>query len=78
MDLRIKDKNVKIQFWDTAGQEKYQSLASGYYRNAHGAFIVYDITRRNSFDKAISWLDKVKMNGESGIKIMLLGNKTDL
>ncbi len=40
----INDKKVKIQFWDTAGQEKYKAIASAYYKNAHGVIFVYDIT----------------------------------
>ncbi len=50
MELIIKGKSVKVQFWDTAGQEKYRAIASAYYKNAHGAIIVYDIANKGSFD----------------------------
>jgi small GTP-binding protein len=77
-DLKIDNKWIKVQFWDTAGQEKYKALASSYYKNALGAFIVYDITRRETFDKVGSWIDELKKYCDQDIDIMLLGNKSDL
>ena len=49
IDLKIDGKNIKIQFWDTAGEEKYRAMAESYYRNSHGAIVVYDISNENSF-----------------------------
>ena len=77
-DIKIDGKSIKVQFWDTAGQEKYKAIASSYYKNALGAFIVYDITRRETFDKVNLWYDDLKRHSDTEIQIMLLGNKSDL
>ena len=55
-NVKIKNKNIKIQIWDTAGQERYRSITSAYYKGAKGAFIVYDITRKNTFDNIDKWI----------------------
>lgn len=78
MDLKVDNKSVKAQFWDTAGQEKYKAIASAYYKNAQGAIIVYDITRRETFDNVDSWLSELRQFGDPNITLMILGNKTDL
>lgn len=67
---------VKIQMWDTAGQERYHCLAPMYYREAAGAFVVYDVTDGASFEKAKTWILELKKNQPSCL-IMLLGNKSD-
>jgi Ras-related protein Rab-11A len=77
-DIIICDKKIKAQFWDTAGQEKYRAISSSYYKNAHGAILVYDITHRESFDNLNNWLEELKEHGEKDIKIIVLGNKCDL
>ena len=63
---------------DTAGQERYRSITSAYYKGAKGAFIVYDITRKNSFDNIDKWISDLKTNGDENIAIVLIGNKSDL
>lgn len=73
--------NVKIQYeiWDTAGQERYHSLAPMYYRGAAVALVVYDITRRKSFERAIEWVKELKTEvGDDNPVIMMVGNKYDL
>jgi Ras-related protein Rab-2A len=76
--LEIKNKNIKIQIWDTAGEEAFQSITKSYYRNAIGALLVYDITKKSSFEHLQKWLDSVKENSSKNIKIILIGNKIDL
>ena len=78
LDLVVNKKAVKVQFWDTAGQEKYRAIASAYYKNAHGAIIVYDITNRASFDNVENWLHELRQHGEANMHILLLGNKIDI
>jgi len=68
---------VKIQMWDTAGQERYHCLAPMYYREAAGAFVVYDASDASSFEKAKVWIAELKKNQPSCL-ILLLGNKIDL
>ncbi len=67
MDLTLHSKNVKIQFWDTAGQEKYRAIASAYYKNAHGAILVYDVTNKQSYENCERWLTELKNFGEEQI-----------
>jgi small GTP-binding protein len=69
---------VKFEIWDTAGQERYHSLAPMYYRGANAAIVAYDITNRNSFQKAQSWVDELKKQASQDVAIALVGNKLDL
>ena len=77
-NILINNKKIKIQIWDTAGQERYRSITSAYYKGAKGALIVYDITRRTSFDNIDKWISDLKLNGDKNICIIILGNKSDL
>ena len=74
----IENSSIKAQIWDTAGQERYRSITSAYYKGAHGALIVYDITRKDSFDSVEKWLSDLKNNGEEKMVIMAIGNKCDM
>ncbi|KAK9165743.1 hypothetical protein Scep_000934 [Stephania cephalantha] len=74
----IQHKSVKAQIWDTAGQERYRAVTSAYYRGAVGAMLVYDITKRQSFDHIPRWLEELRGHADKNIVIILLGNKSDL
>jgi len=76
--LMIDHKTVKAQIWDTAGQERYRAVTSAYYRGAVGAMLVYDITKRQTFDHVSRWLEELRGHADSNIIIMLIGNKCDL
>ncbi|KAK2656490.1 hypothetical protein Ddye_009542 [Dipteronia dyeriana] len=76
--LVIQHKSVKAQIWDTAGQERYRAVTSAYYRGAVGAMLVYDITRRQSFDHIPRWLEELRSHADKNIVIILIGNKSDL
>ena len=78
VDLSINGQNIKAQFWDTAGQEKYRSIASAYYKNAQGIIITYDVTREQTFNNVISWYNELREQGEPDVEIILIGNKIDL
>ena len=69
---------VKAQLWDTAGQEKYKSITSHHYRKAVGALLVYDVTRRNTFDNCMKWYSELKNYTEKNCVIALVGNKIDI
>lgn len=58
--MEIDGKEVKAQIWDTAGQERFRAVTSAYYRGAVGALIVYDISRRGTFENVSRWLDELK------------------
>ncbi|KAI5181967.1 Ras-related protein Rab-11A [Nematocida sp. AWRm80] len=75
----VDGKKIKAQIWDTAGQERYRAITSAYYRGAVGAIVVYDITRKESFENAThQWIKQLKDNADGKIAISLVGNKTDL
>jgi len=76
--LVIDHKTVKAQIWDTAGQERYRAVTSAYYRGAVGAMLVYDITKRQTFDHVARWLEELRGHADNNIVIMLIGNKCDL
>jgi small GTP-binding protein len=76
--LKIDGMDIKAQIWDTAGQERYQSITRAYYRGSKGAFIVFDITKKQSFNSVENWLAELKKSADQNITVILLGNKSDL
>ncbi|KAE8709663.1 Ras-related protein RABA6a [Hibiscus syriacus] len=77
-NVKIGDKIIKAQIWDTAGQERFRAITSSYYRGALGAVLVYDITRRATFDSVKKWMHELREFGDSTIVVVLVGNKSDL
>jgi len=77
-NMKINDKIFRIQLWDTAGQEEFQSISRGYYKSGACALVVYDITDRETFNNVSSWVEECKNNGPSTITLVLVGNKIDL
>lgn len=71
-------KHMKLSLWDTAGQETYKSITRSYFRGASGALLVFDITRRNTFNSVTSWLHDLRQIAEEDIVVILVGNKSDL
>ena len=69
---------IKINFCDTAGQERFHSTTTSLFKNSNGIILVYDVTNRKSFEKINYWLDKIFDNSDQNIKILLIGNKIDL
>merc|ERR1712232_692009 len=76
--INIEGKQIKLQIWDTAGQEAFRSITRSYYRGASGALMVYDISRRDTFNHLTRWLEEVRANANANLAIMLIGNKCDL
>ncbi|KAK1388493.1 Ras-related protein RABA3 [Heracleum sosnowskyi] len=76
--VTINSKLIKAQIWDTAGQERYRAVTSAYYRGALGAMLVYDITKRQTFDHVARWVEELRAHADNTIVIMLIGNKADL
>ncbi|XP_012458478.1 ras-related protein Rab11C [Gossypium raimondii] len=76
--LQVEGKTIKAQIWDTAGQERYRAITSAYYRGAAGALLVYDVTKRQTFDNVLRWLRELRDHADSNIVIMMAGNKSDL
>ena len=76
--VTIDNRQIKLQIWDTAGQESFRSITRSYYRGAAGALLVYDITRRETFNHLTRWLEEARQNANGSMVIMLVGNKGDL
>ena len=76
--IPIKNKDIKLQIWDTAGQENFRSITRSYYRSSVAAIVVYDVTNRKTFEKVTSWIQELRENAHNKISIYLIGNKIDL
>ena len=78
MHYKINDLKLKLQIWDTCGQEMYRSLVQGFYRNTSLAIIVYDVTNPKSFENLEIWLKDLRQHTENEIPVFIVGNKNDL
>jgi small GTP-binding protein len=76
--LNIEGREIRVQLWDTAGQERFRAISRSIYHGARGMVIVYDITKKNTFDQVPSWLEEVRTLLPRETPIILIGNKTDL
>ena len=77
-NIQVNERNVRVQIWDTAGQEAFRSITRSYYKSSTCAFIIYDITNKKSFSNVASWLNECRDMCYKDILICLVGNKTDL
>ncbi|XP_053387349.1 uncharacterized protein LOC128551060 [Mercenaria mercenaria] len=83
VDFRIKSakcngKTSKAQIWDTAGQQRFRTITSSYYRGTHGAIIVFDVTNRSTFKRVENWITDIEHYGSESVQKLLVGNKCDL
>merc|ERR1712087_675512 len=77
--LELNSKRIKLTVWDTAGQERFRTLTSAYYRGAQGVVMVYDITRKDTFENIREWLKEVDIfTTKNDVIKVLVGNKIDL
>jgi small GTP-binding protein len=76
--VKINDKILKLQIWDTCGQEIYRSLITNFYRSTALAIICYSVTDKKSFEETEIWLKQVKSNSDPDCKVFLIANKIDL
>ena len=77
-NIKINDKVIRLQIWDTCGQEIYRSLITNYYRNSSLAIMIYAINSMGSFDDIEKWLRELRTHSNPDAKIFLIGNKIDL
>jgi len=77
-NIRINNNVLKLQIWDTCGQEVYKSLITNFYRNSSLALIIYAINNLDSFKHAENWLNELKAQANPNVKVFLVGNKSDL
>ncbi|XP_063699491.1 ras-related protein Rab-14 [Culicoides brevitarsis] len=76
--IEVDKQKIKLQIWDTAGQERFRAVTRSYYRGAAGCILVYDITRRSTYNHLSSWLADTKNLTNPSTVIFLIGNKADL
>jgi small GTP-binding protein len=79
-DLAIESDRVKLQIWDTAGQEKFDAITGAFYRGIHGIVLVFDVALRGSFDHTRKWMNSIRdgISDGSPVDLVLVGNKQDL
>ena len=77
-NARILDKVIRLQLWDTAGQENFLAITRSFYKNSACALIVYDITKRKSFENVMTWIKECENECSDNIVKVLVGNKSDL
>ena len=70
--------SIKMTIWDTVGQEKFRSITRQYYHDCQGAIVVFDLTKKISFDRIKDWHNDIKNYGNDDTVIIILGNKSDL
>ena len=84
LDYRLKTmvlddhKIVKIQLWDTAGQDKFRAITRNYYKGARGIILIYDVTNIKSYENIKKWINEIKDEAQKNIIIYIVGNKIDI
>jgi Ras-related protein Rab-11A len=78
MHFNVNDLKLKLQIWDTCGQEMYRSLVQGFYRNTSLALVVYDINQKKTYESLDIWLKDIRQHTEQELPIFIAGNKNDL
>ena len=75
--VSLDNTKIRLDIWDTAGEERFRGLAKNYFRGAHGFILVYDITDKKSFDKLRGWINDAKEKNVNDFKMIVVGNKKD-
>ena len=84
LDYRLKTmtlksgKNVKLQIWDTAGQDRFKAITKNYYKGANGIILVYDVTNTKTYDNIKTWISQIREEATPNVVIYLCGNKIDM
>ncbi len=76
--VKIDGKIIKLQIWDTAGQESFKSVTRIFYRGAHCVFLTFDVTREDTFVNLSNWLSEVRQHAIEDVRVYIVGNKGDL
>ncbi|KAJ6229936.1 ras-related protein rab-2a [Anaeramoeba flamelloides] len=76
--IEVDGVSIKLKIWDTAGQETFRSITRSYYRGAASAILVYDVTRRDTFNQLENWIEDARQNASENTQIIIVGNKIDL
>ena len=76
--IGIENKKVRLQVWDSAGQERFRNITKSYFQSSDGLLVVYDIADKESFEKISFWMNSIKNYAPENVKLILIGNKCDL
>jgi len=77
--IQINEEDVKVMIYDTAGHERFRSIAKTQYKGSQGVILIYDVTEKKSFDRVSNWVDSIKENSDTqNVEILLVGNKIDM
>ena len=76
--IKMDDKVIKLQIWDTAGQESFRSVTRIFYKGAHVVFLCFDLTREDTFNNLRTWLNDIRAHASAEILVYLIGSKVDL
>lgn len=76
--VKMDEKMIKLQIWDTAGQESFRSITRIFYRGAQCVFLTYDITRAETFRNIKDWLAEIRQHAAEDVLVYLIGNRADL
>jgi len=75
--IKLEKSNIKLQVWDTAGQEKYRSMTRKFYQNCDAVILIYDVCNQESYDSIKNWMKDIQDNSNKKVLKVLLGNKID-
>jgi len=84
LDYRLKSmtlqsgKNIKLQIWDTAGQDRFRAITKNYYKGANGIILIYDVTNMQSYENVKNWITQIREEANPHVVIYLAGNKVDV
>ena len=84
LDYRLKSmklksgKNIKLQIWDTAGQDRFRSITKNYFKGSHGIILIYDVTNRQIFENIKSWISQIREEASPNVIIYIAANKIDM
>ena len=84
LDYRLKSmklksgKNIKLQIWDTAGQDRFRAITKNYYKGSHGIILIYDVTNIQTFENVKSWVNQIREEASTNVIIYIAANKIDM
>ena len=76
--ISVNNRVIKLQIWDTAGQEQFRAVTRSYYRSSAAALVIFDTTRKETFRSVARWVEDVRNNSNKDVVLVLIGNKVDL
>ena len=76
--MYLEDRTIRLQLWDTAGQQRYRAITHAYYKGASGSLIVFDLTRRNTFENVSKWIKELRQNAQENMSCILIGTDSNI